>query len=137
MKLRLVALATILVAAPIAWAMLVKDDGAGSAARPIAEVRVPTLSATATAGEAVFDANCAACHGDNAAGRDGAGPPLVHKIYEPSHHSDIAFQIAAKHGMRAHHWKFGDMPPVAGVSADEVAHITAYVRMLQRRAGIH
>ena len=136
MKSRLVALATILVAAPIAWAMLVKDDDAGSAARPIAEVRVPTLSATATAGEAVFDANCAACHGDNAAGRDGAGPPLVHKIYEPDHHSDAAFFLAARQGVRSHHWPFGNMPPVEGVSDDDVALIVAYVRELQRANGV-
>ena len=136
MKQRLVALAAILVAAPIAWAMLVKDDGAGNAARPIAEVRVPTLSATATAGEAVFDANCAACHGDNAAGRDGAGPPLVHKIYEPNHHSDAAFFLAARQGVRSHHWPFGNMPPVAGVSDGDVALIVAYVRELQRANGV-
>ena len=136
MKSRLVALAAILVAAPIAWAMLVKDDGAGNAARPIAEVRVPTLSATATAGEAVFDANCAACHGDNAAGRDGAGPPLVHKIYEPNHHSDAAFFLAARQGVRSHHWPFGNMPPVEGVSDDDVALIVAYVRELQRANGV-
>ena len=86
-------------------------------------------------GKPLYEKNCAACHGAALNGSD-KGPPLVHKVYEPSHHSDIAFQIAARHGMRAHHWKFGDMPPVAGVSADEVAHITAYVRMLQRRAGI-
>ncbi|MCC0029757.1 MAG: cytochrome c [Brucellaceae bacterium] len=116
--------------------MLVKDDGAGNAARPIAEVRVPTLSATATAGEAVFDANCAACHGDNAAGRDGAGPPLVHKIYEPNHHSDAAFFLAARQGVRSHHWPFGNMPPVEGVSDDDVALIVAYVRELQRANGV-
>ena len=136
MKPRLVALAAILVAAPTAWAMLVKDDGAGNAARPIAEVRVPTLSSTATAGEAVFDANCAACHGDNAAGRDGAGPPLVHKIYEPDHHSDAAFFLAARQGVRSHHWPFGNMPPVEGVSDDDVALIVAYVRELQRANGV-
>ena len=136
MKPRLLALAAILVAAPIAWAMLVKDDGAGSAARPIAEVRVPTLSAAATAGEAVFDANCAACHGDNAAGRDGAGPPLVHKIYEPNHHSDAALFLAARQGVRSHHWPFGNMPPVEGVSDDDVALIVAYVRELQRANGV-
>ena len=136
MKPRLVALTAILVAAPIAWAMLVKDDRAGNAARPIAEVRVPTLSATATAGEAVFDANCAACHGDNAAGRDGAGPPLVHKIYEPNHHSDAAFFLAARQGVRSHHWPFGNMPPVEGVSDDDVALIVAYVRELQRANGV-
>ena len=42
-----------------------------------------------------------------------------------------------KYGARAHHWKFGDMAPVPGVTPDDVAHITAYVREQQRRVGIH
>jgi hypothetical protein len=37
---------------------------------------------------------------------------------------------------RRSEWKFGDMPPVPGVTPDDVAHITAYVRMHQRKAGI-
>lgn len=61
---------------------------------------------------------------------------MLHKVYQPSHHSDMAFQMAVKNGSRAHHWNFGDMKPVEGVTADEVAHITAYVRMQQRKAGI-
>jgi hypothetical protein len=61
---------------------------------------------------------------------------LRHKIYESSHHSDAAFQLAAKNGVVAHHWKFGDMPPVPGVTPDDVAHITAYVRAEQRKVGI-
>ena len=60
----------------------------------------------------------------------------MHRIYEPSHHADIAFQLAVKYGTRQHHWSFGDMKPVEGVSPDGVAHITAYVRYRQREAGI-
>jgi hypothetical protein len=37
---------------------------------------------------------------------------------------------------RAHHWKFGDMAPVPGLTPDDVAQITAYVRLEQRKAGI-
>ena len=64
------------------------------------------------------------------------GPPLLHKIYEPSHHGDVAFQLAVKNGVRAHHWPYGDMAPVPQVTPDDVAHITAYVRAEQRKAGI-
>ena len=88
-----------------------------------------------TAGKAGFEAHCAVCHGPGATGTD-QGPPLVHKIYEPSHHADIAFQMAVKNGARAHHWEFGNMPPVPAVSDGEVAEITSYVRSLQREAGI-
>ena len=86
-------------------------------------------------GETKFTANCARCHGERAAGTN-QGPPLVHKIYEPSHHGDAAFQMAAARGVRAHHWSFGDMPQIEGVTPDDVKQITAYVRWLQRQAGI-
>ncbi len=88
-----------------------------------------------TMGKPLFEQNCASCHGANLDGSE-QGPSLLHKVYEPSHHGDIAFQLAAKNGTRAHHWQFGDMPPVPAVTPDDVAHITAYVRMHQRRAGI-
>ena len=42
----------------------------------------------------------------------------------------------AKNGVIAHHWDFGDMPPVAGVSGAEVTQIIAYIRDLQREGGI-
>ena len=86
-------------------------------------------------GATLFGANCARCHGERGGGTD-HGPPLVHKIYEPSHHPDVAFQRAAADGVRAHHWKFGDMPRVEGVGPSEVEQIIGYVRWLQREAGI-
>ncbi len=86
-------------------------------------------------GQRLYAKNCAACHGADLKGSD-KGPAFLHPVYEPSHHGDAAFQMAVKYGVRAHHWKFGDMPPVAGVSPDDVAHITAYVRHSQRQIGI-
>lgn len=86
-------------------------------------------------GEAKFDANCARCHGEQGRGTN-QGPPLVHKIYEPNHHGDPAFQRAAANGVRAHHWTFGDMPKIAGVTPEDVDQITKYIRWLQREAGI-
>lgn len=93
------------------------------------------LMPNAAAGKALFEKNCAVCHGVQLDGSD-KGPPLLHKIYEPSHHGDASFQMAVKNGTRAHHWKFGDMAPVPTVTPDDVAHITAYVRMRQRQVGI-
>lgn len=112
-------------------------DHTAHASNALAEVRVPSLSAVATQGKGIFDANCAACHGQNGAGVDGAGPPLVHIIYEPSHHADIAFYMAVKQGVRAHHWRFGNMPPVTDVSEVETTKIIAYIRELQRANGIN
>ncbi len=101
------------------------------------KVTVPSLTSSAKAGKKLFDAKCALCHGKNAAGQKGVAPPLVHKIYEPNHHSDYSFQRSAKFGVRAHHWPFGDMPPVKGVTQDDVSKIIAYVRELQRANGIN
>lgn len=86
-------------------------------------------------GEGLFNNNCARCHGPRATGTQ-QGPPLVHKIYEPSHHADFAFQRAAAQGVRAHHWKFGNMPKIEGVTPDDVTGIIRYVRWLQQQAGI-
>lgn len=96
-----------------------------------------SLSAQAQMGERAFQAVCAACHGDNATGRMNMGPPLVHKIYEPGHHGDFAFQMAVDRGVQSHHWRFGDMPPQKGLTRSDVANIVAYVRALQVANGIH
>jgi cytochrome c len=86
-------------------------------------------------GERRYERSCSGCHGRLGIGTR-AGPPLVHRIYEPSHHADAAFQLAATRGVRAHHWTFGNMPPIRGVDSAGVAAVTAYVRWLQRKAGI-
>lgn len=100
-------------------------------------VTVPELSETANEGEAAFNRLCASCHGRNAAGQDGVAPPLIHKIYEPGHHGDASFLLAARNGVRAHHWPFGNMPPVEGITDPEIAEIVVYVRELQRANGIY
>ena len=96
----------------------------------------PGLMPNPNVGKPLYEKNCASCHGAMLQGTD-KGPPFLHAVYVPSHHGDIAFQLAVAKGSRAHHWKFGDMEPVPGLSADDVAHITAYVRMNQRRAGVN
>jgi len=96
---------------------------------------VPTLSHEAQAGREVFDRLCSACHGANASG-SAAGPPLVHRIYGQVHHADAAFTLAARRGVQAHHWRFGDMPPQPSARGDEISLIVRYVRELQRANGI-
>ncbi len=87
-------------------------------------------------GEGVFNSRCAVCHGVRGVGTE-TGPPLVHKIYHPNHHGDFSFNLAVTRGVRAHHWKFGDMDKVDGVSRAEIEAIIEYVRVLQREAGIY
>jgi cytochrome c len=140
-----IAIAVVLVAGFVGYAMWptasqtsANNASANLEAGVLADVIVPdTLSQNAEIGKLGYDAKCAACHGVNAAGQDGVAPPLVHIIYEPSHHGDEAFQRAAAMGVRGHHWSFGDMPPVEGVTRGDVTMIIAYVRELQRANGIN
>lgn len=98
-------------------------------------IKVPEFSALALKGKKAFDANCGACHGKNAAGTD-KGPPLVHNIYNPGHHGDQAFYLAAKRGTPQHHWPYGNMPPQPQVTERQIAAIVQYVREMQRANGI-
>ncbi len=91
--------------------------------------------ADANQGERLFRAHCARCHGQTAMGSN-QGPPLVNAIYRPTHHADLAFYWAVKDGVRRHHWQFGDMPAIEGLSPEDVANIVAYVRGEQRKNGI-
>lgn len=86
-------------------------------------------------GQALYAATCASCHGEAALGT-ALGPPLVHIVYEPNHHGDAAFILAAERGVRAHHWGFGDMPPQPDITREEVMEVVGYVRWLQREAGV-
>lgn len=114
-----------------------KKSGSGHSAVPRQEIviNVPQFSQPAVKGSVAFDMNCSACHGRNAVGTD-KGPPLVHKIYEPNHHGDLAFYLAVDNGVRAHHWPFGNMPRIENVSKKDIASIVAYIRELQRANGI-
>jgi cytochrome c5 len=87
-------------------------------------------------GETKFNSFCSPCHGAQGKGTS-HGPPLVHKIYEPNHHADMAFHRAAAQGVKSHHWNFGNMPKIEGVTTDDVTQIIGYIRWLQRQAGIY
>ncbi len=112
-------------------------DGISEGAMIVDPVLPSQLSDQAQMGKRGFEAKCAACHGENAGGIKGTAPPLVHKIYEPSHHADFAFLRAVQNGVRAHHWPFGDMAPVEGLTEADVGAIVAYVRALQQANGIN
>ena len=112
--------------------------GAGAVVAQTLQIPKPSegLMPNPALGKKLYSANCASCHGVDLKGSD-KGPPMLHKVYEPSHHGDVAFQLAVKNGVRAHHWQFGDMKPVPGLTPDDVAHITAFIRAEQRKVGIN
>jgi cytochrome c len=101
----------------------------------LARIELPPTPAEHREGDSLFAANCASCHGESAKGSD-QGPPLLHVIYEPSHHSDASFVLAARQGVAAHHWRFGNMPPQPQVDSASLQKIIAYVRWAQREVGI-
>jgi mono/diheme cytochrome c family protein len=111
------------------WSSVTYDSGVAIV------VDVPPLSSIGEAGRAAYDRRCLRCHGPHGSG-SAAGPALVHRVYRSAHHADVAFALAVRRGVRAHHWRFGDMPPQADATADEVGAITRYIRELQRRNGI-
>jgi len=118
--------------------MVPQDTSGIEAGDPIAVVRVPAaFSADAQIGKRIFEAKCAVCHGTNAAGQNGIAPPFINDIYRPGHHGDGAFVSAARNGVQAHHWNFGNMPPIEGLTDADVRYVARYVRELQRENGIN
>ena len=85
-------------------------------------------------GAELYQANCASCHGTDLRGTD-TGPSHLSVVYEPNHHGDGAFLFAVLRGVQAHHWPFGDMAPVEGLTPEDVGAIVAFVREQQRVNG--
>ncbi len=85
-------------------------------------------------GSDLFRASCGLCHGLDLRGT-GVGPSLLSVVYQPGHHADTSFVLAALNGVSAHHWKFGDMAPVPGLSQEDLTRIIAFVRETQRIEG--
>lgn len=94
------------------------------------DVRVPKqLTSEARLGEKLYQQYCARCHGRTIGGSTN-GPPLIE--YGNAHHSDGTFYRAVSNGVKQHHWKYGDMPPMKGISSNEVGSIITFVREVQR-----
>lgn len=86
-------------------------------------------------GAELYQQSCASCHGTDLGGTS-VGPPHLSQVYAPDHHPDASFRAAIKQGSAAHHWEFGDMPPVEGLDDDEIKLIIAYVREQQEAHGL-
>jgi len=142
MKFRIVLAVALIAVAAIAYYNLRMPNHdtmpmtAAASGAPMVEVKLPVLTGNEILGETAFNAKCASCHGTNAAGKEGDGPPLIHKIYEPSHHGDFAIQRAIENGASGHHWPFGKMDPVEGLTQGDIKNIIEYIRALQRENGI-
>ena len=85
-------------------------------------------------GAALYQQSCGSCHGADLRGTD-KGPSHLSQVYESGHHPDSSFRSAIANGTTAHHWDFGDMKPVSGLSGDEIDAIIAYIRGQQDKQG--
>ncbi len=117
------------------------ERGDSSAAEPIPtqapDVTAPAGTAAELAipdGAEVYQQFCAECHGVDLRGTD-KGPSQLSIIYEPNHHGDYAYRVAIRDGTREHHWWFGDMPPVEGISDLEIEKVISFIRAAQQRLG--
>ena len=125
------------------------DDTGGPATTPTPTAAPATTTPTAeptptpppeprfsgTDGRSLYGQACSVCHGQALEGTN-AGPTFLNRIYAPGHHADISFMFAIERGVRAHHWNFGNMAPVEGLSQEQVLAIIAFIREEQRAAGI-
>ncbi len=85
-------------------------------------------------GASIYATSCASCHGADLGGTE-KGPSHLSIVYEPNHHPDDAFRSAIANGAPEHHWNFGAMAPVPGLTDDEVEAVIAFVRSEQERLG--
>ena len=116
--------------------ILVQTEPASGGSKAIYDnPKEPQLTPRLNLGKLNYENFCASCHGKTAGGTD-KGPTFISRIYHPGHHGDGAFYIAATRGVRAHHWPFGDMKPVPGVTEKYIASIIAYVRAVQKANGL-
>lgn len=99
------------------------------------DVRLPEMTPELSRGELNYGLRCGSCHGKNLVGTD-KGPPFLHPVYHKGHHGDKSFYIASKQGAKAHHWNFGDMKPVDGITDAQIASILAYIRAVQAANGL-
>lgn len=117
----------VLVAATSAIVWAINNDAA-------VEIEASDDLTVLAAGEELFQANCAECHGADLRGTD-SGPSFLSSVYNPNHHTDESFRRAVELGVAQHHWRFGNMEPVVGLSEEDVGSIIAFVREQQRVLG--
>lgn len=121
--------------AAIANAARMQHSPAGSV--PVTTLKKdPKVSFNYALGFQLFSNKCSECHGEWAEGVADKGPPLVHPYYRSGHHPDSAFYRAAMMGVKSHHWNFGDMPPVEGITKEDIAAILGFIRWWQNQNGI-
>ncbi len=83
-----------------------------------------------TDGQALFDANCAVCHGPAGEGAAGA-PPLTDPAYLPDQLSDAEVADAIRGGVSDVRDGYGAMPAFSNLDEEQIAALVEVVRELQ------
>ena len=127
---QIVALVTVLIVL-----VAMAENASASTHGKAKQIVVPQLSGDVLAGEGVYTRHCQSCHGVNTSGIE-KGPSFLHRVYHPGHHNDASIYVAVRKGSRQHHWRFGSMKPVEGISDAEIAQVIAYIRTMQKANGL-
>ncbi len=99
------------------------------------DVKLGELSERAIFGQQIFNNTCAKCHGENGSGTH-EGPPLIHQIYNPGHHSNQSIINAITKGVRQHHWPYGNMPAQKTIGFAQAMAVVEFLREVQEQNGI-
>ncbi len=124
--------ALVLSAALIAPAIVLPPPlGTGPAPGKWKPAETRYLSQLAVAGKRVFEGHCADCHGYQALGSP-RGPSLQDRVYWRDLLDKRTFHSAITDGVRAYRWTYGDMPPVEGLSFNQIETVARYIHELQQ-----
>ncbi len=119
----------------VAGLVVIHGSGLAQSSAIYPDPKEPEMTPRLQLGKMNYGTYCASCHGKTGGGSD-KGPTFIHRVYHPGHHGDASFFIASKRGARAHHWKFGNMKPVEGVTDAQLESIVEYVRAVQNANGL-
>ena len=86
-------------------------------------------------GEAIYRANCSACHGDDLRGAS-TGPSLLYDIYGPDQLTDAGITDAIRNGVEEQRWNFGEMPANGALGDSQIDQIIAHIRSVQSTEGL-
>ena len=94
------AILSVIVLGILFWGLVSgKEQPPAASGAALVSVQVPALEGDALAGETLFRENCASCHGDNAAGRDGISEHAASSCWQQTRQqnaSTLAPTVASK-----------------------------------------